>query len=306
MAMSNADGDGAPAPRGFWQSLRGFVGRQLSGITLIGVLGLLTTLIVAYFQNLSTYHDKVTTQARDDMAAATAVFAEASTALSNAISLQQRLLDDFYDAQANDAYKEDDAYPTKDARALYKQYLDAYTSLHENYNLLARKAEIYLDWPSDLTHDAAQNTMPTLDPISMSTLGASNFDCEQHLPEFSGEKSRVPLTDTLALDWNSAKHHVLAMQYCFEVTHRNLKAALQWASQSAVDPAQRASLTKQEGLFRHTRAVNQVVRLNAFISLAMSEIEQIRVEYRPNGYWCNVPLVPLITGKKCTPVRIAS
>lgn len=304
--MSNADDDGAPAPRGFWQPLKSFVSRQLSGITLIGVLGLLTTLIVAYFQNLSAYHDKVTTQAKDDMAAATQVFAEASTTLSNAISLQQRLITDFYNAQPNDAYKEDNAYPTRDARALYKQYLDAYAKLHENYDLLAHKAEIYLDWPSDLTHDAAQSITPTLDPISMSTLGQTSFDCEKHMPEFSGEKSRVPLTDTLALDWNSAKHHVLAMQYCFDITHRNLTAALQWASQSAVDPAQRAALTEQEELLGQTRPVNQVLRLNAFISLAMSEIEQIRVEYRPNGYWCNVPFVRLIIGKKCTPVRVAS
>ena len=108
--MSNADDDGASAPRGFWQPLASFVSRQLSGITLIGVLGLLTTLIVAYFQNLSAYHDKVTTQAKDDMAAATQVFAEASTSLSNAISLQQSLITDFYNAQPNDAYKEDNAY----------------------------------------------------------------------------------------------------------------------------------------------------------------------------------------------------
>jgi len=72
--MSNADDDGASAPRGFWQSLTSFVSRQLSGITLIGVLGLLTTLIVAYFQNLSAYHDKVTTQAKDDPAVRRAGF----------------------------------------------------------------------------------------------------------------------------------------------------------------------------------------------------------------------------------------
>jgi hypothetical protein len=60
--MSSAPDDGAPAPQGFWQSLKSLVMRQLSGITIVGVLGLLTTLIVAYFQNMSAYQDKVTTQ----------------------------------------------------------------------------------------------------------------------------------------------------------------------------------------------------------------------------------------------------
>ena len=98
------------------------------------------------------------------------------------------------------------------------------------------------------------------------------------------------------------------MQYCFEITHQHLNAALQWASQSGIDPVQWAYLTNDDrrDLFRVKRATNQVLRLNAFISLAMSEIEQIRVEYRPNGYWCSVPIVPRLIGKKCTPVRIAS
>jgi hypothetical protein len=306
--MANADGGGAPAPHGFWQWLKSFVMRQLSGITIVGVLGLLTTLIIAYFQNLSAYQDKVTTLAKDDMTGATQVLAEASTALSSALSLQQRLVKDFYDALPNDANKDENAYPTKDARAVYKDYLDAYTSLHQNYNLLARKAEIYLDWPSNLDHDAAQNTTPTLDPINMSMLGEFDFDCEESMPEFSGAKSKVTFTDDLALDWNSAKHHVLAIQYCFDVTHQSLTAALQWASQSAIDPVQWANLANDDrkDLFNNKRAANQVLRLNAFISLAMSEIEQIRVKYRPNGYWCSVPLVPLVMSKKCTPVKVAT
>lgn len=309
--MSSAKGDGAPAPQSFWPSLKSFVLRQLSGITVVSMLSILATLIVAYFQNLSAYQDKVTTQAKDDMTAATQVFADAATALSSALSLQQRLIDDFYDALPNDAYKDDNAYPTKSARAIYKDYLDAYASLHQNYNLLARKAEIYLDWPSDLSHDAAANTTPTIDPVNMSTLGEFDFNCEKYMPDFAHD-SRVPLADPhngdkVTIDWHSAKHHVLTTQYCFEITHKHLTAALQWASQSVTDPAQWSYLTNanQMTLFRGTRATNQVLRLNAFIGLAMSEIERIRVKYRPNGYWCSVPIVPRLIGKKCTPVQIA-
>jgi hypothetical protein len=311
--MSSAPDDGAPAPQGFWQSLKSLVMRQLSGITIVGVLGLLTTLIVAYFQNMSAYQDKVTTQAKDDMTSATQVFAEASTALSSAISLQQQLINYFYAAVPNGVYKDDGAYPTASARAMYKDYVDSYTSLHQNYNLLARKAEIYLDWPSDPTHDAATNTGPNVDPFNMSTLGEFDFNCEKYLPNFAPDKVRIPLTDqhdgtTATLDWNSAKHHVLTMQYCFDVTHKKLTGLLEWASKSTIAQADWDYLTNKDTqeLFQKTRANNQALRLNAFVGVAMGHIEAISARYRPNGYWCSVPIVPQLIGKKCAPVRLAS
>jgi hypothetical protein len=39
----------------------------------------------------------------------------------------------------------------------------------------------------------------------------------------------------------------------------------------------------------HTRDSNQVLRLNAFMSLAMFDIDKIRIKYRPNGFICSVP-----------------
>jgi hypothetical protein len=313
MTMSSAQGNGAPAPGGFWQSLKSLVKRQLSGITIVGVAGLLTTLIIAYFQNLSAYQDKVTTQAKDDMTAATQVFAEASTALSSATSLQLQLIDYFYAAVPNDVYKDDSAYPTASARAIYKDYVTAYATLHENYNLLARKAEIYLDWPSDPDHNAATNTGPNVDPFNMSTLGEFDFDCENYKPNFAPDKVRVLLTDkhdgtTVYLDWNSAKHHVLTIQYCFDVTHKKLNGMLEWASKSSISNADWDYLTNKDTqeLFQKIRPINQAIRLNAFISVAMGHIEAIRARYQPKGYWCSVPVVQQIIGRKCTPVRIAS
>jgi len=308
--MSSAPDDGAAAPQGFWTKLKSFVMQQLSGITIVGVAGLLTTLILAYFQNMSAYQDKVTTQAKDDMTAATQVFAEASTALSSATSLQLQLIDYFYAAVPNDVYKDDKAYPTASARALYQDYVDTYAKLHQNYNLLGRKAEIYLDWPSDPTHDAATNTGPNVDPINMSTLGEFNFDCENqnYMPNFSPDKQRVPLNDKLALDWRSAKHHVLTTQYCFDVTHKKLNGVLEWASKSEISQADWTYLTNKDiqELFQKIRPNNQALRLNAFIGVAMGHIEAIRARYQPKGYWCSVPVVQQIIGKKCTPVNIAS
>ena len=47
-------------------------------------------------------------------------------------------------------------------------------------------------------------------------------------------------------------------------------------------------------------------RINAFSSLALYQMEQIRVKYRPAGLWCNVPFVWNIPSLNCFPVRTAS
>jgi hypothetical protein len=323
--MSNAENtDPSPpkdqlAKRGFWQSAKRVFIRteaELSYFKGLTFFGLISTLVVAYFQNLSTYHDKVATMAKQDMAAATEAFTDASTALSVALSLQQRLISDFYAAVPGDTYKNDAAYLTKDARATYKDYADMYSKLHQNYNLLARKTEIYLDWASNAHRDPAANTSPTTDPINMSLLGEFDFDCEKYMPSFDSGKTTVTLPDphhskdTLVIDWNSAKHHALTTEYCFDVTHKGMTAVLQWGSQTNIDLAQMSYMTNPDRtkLFKTTRATGQVLRLNAFMSLAMFEIEQIRVKYRPNGFICSVPGVGQLSSlfNRCTPVRTAS
>src|SRR5579885_1198017 len=105
------------ASRGPWQSVKNSMKRvfaateaevsYVKGLTLFGVI---STLVVAYFQNLSAYHDRVATLAKDDMAAATQTFTEASGSLSAALALQRRLISDFYAAIPGDANKTDPAY----------------------------------------------------------------------------------------------------------------------------------------------------------------------------------------------------
>lgn len=323
--MADAEGSGIRHPqpeRGFWRSLGGKIGgafnwadKELSYVKGLTLFGVVSTLLVAYFQNLSAYESKVATQAKDDMAAATQTFAEASTNLSTAVTLQRRLIADFYSAVSDDAYKSDAAYPTKDARAIFNDYASAYSNLHQSYNLLARKAEIYLDWPSDPTHDAASNPKAIVDPINMSLLGAANYDCEKSMPNLEKGKERIPITDpassiTYTLDWWSALHHVLTIEYCFDVTHAGIAGILQWASQSTIDPKQWAYVTNpnHQQLFNDIRGTNQALRLNAFVSLAMHEIEQIRVKYRPNGFICSFPGVSQVFSMfdRCTALRTKS
>jgi hypothetical protein len=320
MADLGTQGGAPHAPQSFLRTVL----HQISGVAILGFVG---TFIAAYFQNLSAYEEKVAALAQQDMGAAAQTLADVGTTLSTAISLQQRFVGNFYNAVCVDVddvyaalYKKTNttckdvsqvanAYLTKTAGDLYKSYVDNYASFHQGYNLLAEKGEIYLDWPSNPLHDAAADTKPSVDPLNMSTLGAFDFDCEKSMPNFT--QPRIPLTKKdgtkVTLDWNSAKHLILTAQYCYEVTHQHLTAAFQWASQSTIDPAQWAYLTNkdQADLFKEQRATNQIVRLNAFMSRAMSEIEAIRVKYRPDGYECSVPIVNVLL-KRCARVKIAS
>src|SRR6516225_5144154 len=158
--VSDAGSKGASAPSGFFK-----------GVSFVGLLGVLGTLIAAYFQNLSAYQDKVTALAKDDMAAAAQAFTDASTALSRPLSLQERLILGYFAAVDQKVDTDDTAYMTKRTRAINGPYEDAYTALRQNINLLARKVEIYLDWPSNPLHDPAINGLSaTADPINNSSL----------------------------------------------------------------------------------------------------------------------------------------
>ena len=63
-----------PAPRaGLWQRIVSW-DREFSIAKGLAVVTLLTSVFGGYFQYLNAYQEKVSTQARDDMSAATATF----------------------------------------------------------------------------------------------------------------------------------------------------------------------------------------------------------------------------------------
>ncbi len=292
---------------GFWQSAKVVLLHQFSGITIAGIAG---TLIVAYFQNLSAYHDRVTNQAKQDLSAATEAFTAASDTLSNPIVLQDQLFNNFMRAATLKASGDANALTSKTALDLYKSYSTASSALRENVNLLARKMELYLDWPSDPDHDPANNETFGDDPITTSFLGTVDFDCDKDMPRFNPKQHTVKKTKndkSLTVDWYSSKHHVLTIAYCFDVTQQKwMETVRRWASQSSIEPRE---ITDFAGGDIHTqlhdRLDSEVIRLNAFMSRAMREIEQIRIKYRPNGYWCSVPVAREALGKDCLPVRVS-
>src|ERR1700724_936217 len=71
---------------------------EVSYFKSLTVFGVISTLVVAYFQSLSAYHDRVATLAKDDVTSAAQTFAEISSDLSGALALQRHLISDFYAA----------------------------------------------------------------------------------------------------------------------------------------------------------------------------------------------------------------
>jgi hypothetical protein len=97
--MSNLEDPSASAAggtnkSGFWQSAKRAVIQieKYFAVSKLAILSVAATLIGAYFQNLSTYNEKVAAQAKDDMKAATQTVADASRALSVPLALQKQLI----------------------------------------------------------------------------------------------------------------------------------------------------------------------------------------------------------------------
>jgi hypothetical protein len=191
--MSSAKASGPTAkskqatPRGFWR----FVGSA-------AFLGALGTALVSLVQYISAYHDNVAKLAKQDLDAATSALTEAVTALSNPLSLQERLIWNYHLAKKNNNEDDDDAYETQNARSIHKNYEDSFTSLTTGINLLSRKMEIYLDLPGDLAYAAANNNWANVEPISAANLRAFDFGCDKEIPAFGKDKSGKDLS-TLAL-----------------------------------------------------------------------------------------------------------
>jgi hypothetical protein len=315
----------------------------VKGLSLVTVL---SSLAVGYLQYLNAYQEKVSSQAKEDMAAATTTFTEISRAFSELQALQQTLYSDFTRAIRDRSDESDKALVTKNARAISERYENARIALRENIDMLTRKAEVYIDWASDTYRDAAEKHNVGDDPLSRQVLRDYAFDCSDkyNFPAFGNvyaEDDDTPakqvaddeycaIAEKRGVDnktkpqdafvricagpndkaskriyWYSAKHHVLTMHYCFEAAHNRLAAARQWASDSERDAAKEREIVEREKEI-NAQLDDLAGRVGAFSSLALYQMERIRVKYRPVGFLCSVPLVRNIPSVNCFPIRTAS
>jgi hypothetical protein len=288
-----------PTKRGLWRWVRGIVVSTdsnfafVKNLTLVGAFG---TVFVALLQYQSAYQDKEASLAKDDLAVATQTFNDVLTRLSVVISLQQRLISGFYAAAKKNVYKSDDAYLTKEARAIYKQYSDAYSDLTANSDLFAERLDMYIDGVMNTARDQSKNVLSESEVFSISDLGALDFDCESDMPSFDQRKTKLVLkkfTETAVVDWNKTKDHLLTILYCAKVTHEFIIPVLQWASQSTIDEDALNYFTNEHNVdhFMTYRIEGQQLRLRVFILLSGNDLEQIRARYQLKGLVCGVPIV---------------
>ncbi len=285
--------------------------------------GLIVTALFAYFQYLSNYENKVREISKDDLAAATSVFLELSNKLASAMTLQQMLYFTFSTTQGKKP--EETSLQTRTAPEIYKTYSAARTELRQNISVYARRAEIFMDWPSDLDRDPAKEKNLPSDPITKSGIGEQkvqqtaaghqdsggadmvnligtyNFDCDQMFPvshdlSYLGEltlprpgslTNSAYLPEQIVVNWGSLKHQLVTLQYCFERIHDKLKRTREWAY--LIDTPDKIKPDFHESELIREKLDNQVARFNFFVALAMRRIQDIRIKYRPNGFLCYVP-----------------
>ena len=348
MQSDNADrppqAPDGPAPRpSAWQRIVSW-DREFSIAKGLAVVTLLTSVFGGYFQYLNAYQEKVSTQAKDDMTAATATFLEISNALTEMQSQQQLLYSGFTHAKDKSSASEQ-SLNARNAKDVSDAYEKARTALSEHINVLARKAEIYIDWPSDIGRDAAAKRNVNDDPLSSSLLRAYDFNCADraNFPRFGDVNFTPPKNDhpvpelsdkgfcaaggkqdaeaeitpadaftricppkndrrAIRIYWYSAKHEVLTMHYCLEAAHDRLAAVRDWASNNQRDQASEQVLADADEISAELNGLAR--RLNAFTSLALSQMERIRVKYRPVGFICSVPFVRDLFAR-CFPIRTA-
>ena len=77
---------------------------------------------------------------------------------------------------------------TQAGNDVYPSYVKARTALRQNSSVFAHKAEIYIDWASDLGRDPSTQQTLDGDPLTETLLGNYNFDCDapRNFPSFAG------------------------------------------------------------------------------------------------------------------------
>ncbi len=161
--------------------LTGFWGRfvvadkTVDVVKNMSIVGLVTALVGSYFQYTSWREEQNIARYKEDFAAATSAFADTSNLLTAAVNTQQILFFSFKFALDAKVEADKDAFLTKSGRAAYKDYVDARLAFRKASDLLARKMEIYIDWPSNPYRDPASATALGIDPISRNALLKRKF-----------------------------------------------------------------------------------------------------------------------------------
>jgi hypothetical protein len=298
------------------------------------VLTMLGGLIVGYYQYLNAYQEKISARAANDVKTATESYTNISKKFSQVQMLQQALFVNVSNALDEGVGADERAMAAKHAKSVSTTYETAWVALIENGDVMARSAETDIDWATDFNRDQKTSHYPNSDPLSRSLLAAYDFDCSDNLPKIAPVIRERPsnachaanqqfgaydfstnvcpkrqinsdLDSSVTVHWYSAKHQVLTMQYCLQVLHQRLAKARSWALHSEPSPTAAVAFRAERDQLRKEIDI-QAARLEAFMGLALFQIEAIRVKYRPVSFVCHFPFAtPIISrwNDSCTPVQ---
>jgi hypothetical protein len=264
-----------------------FAGR----LTLVGiVIGFLGTIMGSFFQYTSWREEQNLARYKEDFSKATETFAEVSATLASAMNLQQLLYFNHKQAVTADVDGDKNSLQYKSAEKVYDEYFAARTGLRRNIDVIARKMEIFIDRPSVPEPKLSAIRALLQDPVvpqpllapELDALHQSGFDCGKHLPNFERN-------DLVMIDWFSTKHHVVTFYHCIEQIHYTMFVSRLWASGGEVKPEQKQRFKDNMKSIEGTLN-GQILRLNAFMVLAMRRIEDIRQKNRPRGFICHYTL----------------
>jgi len=173
---AGSDPPNGNSQRGFWKGLLGF-DSWLHSAASLSIVTLLAGWVGTYIQYLNAYEQKVSTQAQADMQDATKAFVDISDAYAEA-QMQQQVLYFNFSATEDDTADPGNKALTTAAKDVYPAYVKSRDALRQNSNIVARKAELYIDWAANLERDAADTLAIDGDPLKESSLGDYNFNCD--------------------------------------------------------------------------------------------------------------------------------
>ncbi|HKF93390.1 MAG TPA: hypothetical protein VKB96_02085 [Gammaproteobacteria bacterium] len=278
---------------------RSWLGRLVRYGTQLGLLSIvaggLSALIASFLQYSSWRQEQQLARYKEDLGKAIETFSDVSSTLASAMNLQQLIYFNYRGAIRDKVDTDKSSLQYKNANKVYDDYFKERTALRRNVDVVARKMEIFVDWPSISDPKISSVRDLIKDPIAPKTVIAAeqasltDFDCVKHLPNF--EKNELP-----SVDWYSTKHHVVTFYHCFDRIHYGVFAARSWAGGIDVTPEQKSeflrTMDRTEDLLN-----SQITRLNAFMVLTMRRIEDIRQNYRLPSFVCHYTLVWCGTSK---------
>src|SRR5262249_46944404 len=153
----------------------------------LSVVTLLAGWVGTYIQYLNSYEQKVSETAQADMKDATATFVEISDAYAEAQLLQQLIYYNYKASGTSDPGNK--AMVSTAGQEAYKNYVNERDALRKNSTIYVLKAELYIDWPSNLGRDPAGTAPNDGDPLTESLLGDYNFDCDakENFPHYEAD-----------------------------------------------------------------------------------------------------------------------